>query len=249
MVEQLKRTELYGVPNRRTIAAAMATAIRAGPWRCAVVVRSTRESERGTHMSTETKPKPVGGLDDLDKAAKEAAEQLGKATSHNAIWDKAAKALKPGLAAMAKAREDAEKETDLAEKLYESLAENYDSEVQHHLRRIRTAVDEQSTSLDSKRVRGRDRAVPCQGGCCGSEECRLTAAMPGSKMLRRRCLACPRASRSGRSRSWRWRLRSRCRQQASIGRGRRQARGSEKGDRRSEGSLLSLSTRPGCGQT
>jgi chromosome segregation ATPase len=98
-------------------------------------------------MSTETKPKPVGGLDDLDKAAKEAAEQLGKATSHNAIWDKATKALKPGLAALAKAREDADKEAALAKKLLESLAGNYDSEVSDHLRTIRTAVDENITSL------------------------------------------------------------------------------------------------------
>ena len=98
-------------------------------------------------MSTETKPKPVGGLDDLDKAAKEAAQQLGKATSHNAIWDKAAKALKSGLAALAKAREDADKEAALAKKLLESLAEHYDSEVSDHLRTIRTAVDENITSL------------------------------------------------------------------------------------------------------
>jgi hypothetical protein len=36
-------------------------------------------------MSDTSTPKPIGGIDDLDTAAKEAAEQLGKATSHNAI--------------------------------------------------------------------------------------------------------------------------------------------------------------------
>jgi chromosome segregation ATPase len=92
-------------------------------------------------MSDSVTPKPVGGLDDLEKAAKEAAEQLGKATSHNAIWDKAAKALKPGLAALEQTRKDANAEAKKAKTLVESLAASYDSDVPNHIREIRTVVD------------------------------------------------------------------------------------------------------------
>ena len=122
-------------------------------------------------MSDTNIPKPIGGIDDLEIAAKDAAAQLGKATSHNAIWDKAAKALKQGLSALAKTREDAKAEATQANKLMESLAENYDNDVVSD--RIRGFPHESGwghRQLGGSGVHGRASTEPCQGRSRGSEK-------------------------------------------------------------------------------
>src|SRR5688572_21074577 len=92
-------------------------------------------------MMTSVSSKSIGSLDDLEQAAKASAEQLGKASSRNAIWDKATKSLKPGLTGLTKVRSDAEAEAALAEQLYASLIASYDSAASDLVRSIRTKVD------------------------------------------------------------------------------------------------------------
>jgi hypothetical protein len=54
----------------------------------------------------------IASLDDLDKKAGQAATLLTKASSENAVWDKAVKTLGPVLAGLASVQEDAQKEVD-----------------------------------------------------------------------------------------------------------------------------------------
>jgi chromosome segregation ATPase len=92
-------------------------------------------------MNDSVNSQGIGSLDDLEKTAKEAAEELNKASGHNAIWDKAAKALKPGLADLGKIRDEAKKEALRADNLVKDLEDNYDSDASEIVRKIRTAVD------------------------------------------------------------------------------------------------------------
>lgn len=93
-------------------------------------------------MNDSDNPQGIGSLDDLEQAAKQAADQLNAATSHNAIWDKAAKALKTGLADLTKTRSNAKRESEQAHQLLQELGDNYDSNVSDIVRKIRQAVDE-----------------------------------------------------------------------------------------------------------
>jgi chromosome segregation ATPase len=92
-------------------------------------------------MSDSVNPNPINSLDALVQAANQAADQLGKATRGNAIWDKASKSLKPGLATLAKVRTDAEADATLAEELRASLGGQYDSPASDIVRSKRTAID------------------------------------------------------------------------------------------------------------
>ena len=91
----------------------------------------------------------IGSLDDLEQAARNAAQDLNRANSRNAIWDKATKALRPALADLEKARGDAKKEADLADKLVKDLEGNYDSEASRIVRTLREAVDAEIDALQT----------------------------------------------------------------------------------------------------
>lgn len=99
------------------------------------------EDTRRNMMTDSANPNPINSLDALVQAANQAADQLGKATRGNAIWDKASKSLKPGLATLAKARTDADADATLAEKLSADLASQYDSPASGIVRDKRTAID------------------------------------------------------------------------------------------------------------
>lgn len=89
----------------------------------------------------------IGSLDDLEQKARDAAKQLTQASGHNAIWDKATKAIRPGLADLEKARGDAKREAEQADKLVKDLEGNYDSEASGIVRNIREAVDAEISTL------------------------------------------------------------------------------------------------------
>jgi chromosome segregation ATPase len=88
-----------------------------------------------------TSQEAVGSIDDLEKKAKAASDQLSQATSRNAVWDKAAKAIKPSLANLDKIRTEAGDEATKADELVKSLEGSYDSDVSKSVRKTRDAVD------------------------------------------------------------------------------------------------------------
>lgn len=101
-------------------------------------------------MTNSVTPKSVASFTELENTAKAAAEQLGKANSHNAIWDKATKSLKPLQTDLPKALTDAENENKVADALWQKLADSYDSEASSFVRTIRTAIDAKITELAEK---------------------------------------------------------------------------------------------------
>ena len=102
-----------------------------------------------THASQEA----IGSIDDLEIKARKAADQLSQATSRNAIWDKAAKALKGGLADLDKTRKDAQQKSDDAHKQLKKLADRYDSDASDSVRKARMAVDGEIEQLQEKMER------------------------------------------------------------------------------------------------
>jgi hypothetical protein len=101
-------------------------------------------------------------LEDLDKAARDAAVSLNKASGKNAVWDKALKALKPGLADLEKVRKDAQKEPEQADKLVAELQGNYESAVSDSVRSVRTNVDLEIKSLEDDVSRQADALKDCR---------------------------------------------------------------------------------------
>jgi chromosome segregation ATPase len=101
-------------------------------------------------MNDVDQPQGIGNLDDLDQKAKQAADELNTASSHSAIWDKAAKALKPGLANLKKTREDAQKAADEAGEFLEQMEESYDSDASDLVRKNQKAVDTEISALGGK---------------------------------------------------------------------------------------------------
>ena len=99
----------------------------------------------------------IGNIDDLEKKSRAAAEELNRANRHNAVWEKAAKALKPGLADLSKTRDEAKKESKQADKLLKSLEDNYDSDASDGVRKAREAVDKEiEASLEKMSKEERD---------------------------------------------------------------------------------------------
>jgi chromosome segregation ATPase len=91
--------------------------------------------------------KAVSGLDDLEKTAREAAEMSSKASGHSAVWDKALKALKPGLTDLDKVRAEAKKEAEATHKLIDDLDAQYDGEASNIVRTTRDSVDAEIKNL------------------------------------------------------------------------------------------------------
>lgn len=98
-------------------------------------------------MNTRATSQPIGNIDELERRAREAADQLSQATSRNAIWDKAAKALKTGMTDLPKTRDDAKKESEQAHQMLRDLADRYDSDASDGVRKARTAADEHIRQL------------------------------------------------------------------------------------------------------
>ncbi|HEX5838894.1 MAG TPA: hypothetical protein VFY26_13755 [Anaerolineales bacterium] len=98
-------------------------------------------------MNARATSQPLGNIDELEKRAREAADNLSQATSRNAVWDKAAKAIKPSLANLDKIRTDAGNEATKADELVKSLEGSYDSDVSKSVRKTRDAVDAENETL------------------------------------------------------------------------------------------------------
>lgn len=118
----------------------------------------------------------IDGFDGLEHQAKQAAQELAKASSHNAILDRATKSLKQGLANLDKARADATAAAEQAEKLSASLADSFNNDKARRILALQHQVDEQ---IDSHRqaISNAEKALKeAQGAAAAaSEACKASS--------------------------------------------------------------------------
>lgn len=91
----------------------------------------------------------VDNLEELEQAAQQSTQRLNQANGRNAVWDKALKALKPGLADLEKIREEAGKAATEAREFVKHLEESYDSDTSNNVRKARQTIDEKITGLEN----------------------------------------------------------------------------------------------------
>jgi chromosome segregation ATPase len=91
----------------------------------------------------------VDNLEELERAAQQSTQRLSQANGRNAIWDKALKALKPGLADLQKIREEAGTAAEEAKRFLSELETSYDSDASDSVRETRTAVDKEIDDLNT----------------------------------------------------------------------------------------------------
>jgi len=89
----------------------------------------------------------VDSLEELEQTVQQSTAQLNQANGRNAIWDKALKALKPGLADLQKTRDEAGEAAEEARQFLSELEASYDSEASESVREIRTVVDTEIANL------------------------------------------------------------------------------------------------------
>ena len=98
----------------------------------------------------------IGSLDQLDKAATDAAVALTKASAFNAVCDKAIKTLKPALASLSEIRVAASKEVDQANNLMKDLEGSYANNASNNIRESCKEVDGRIAELKADLTRAED---------------------------------------------------------------------------------------------